>query len=369
MFHDHAVDLCRRYTGEASSGVKERIRTLPPGSPLIPRALGDQEFLEAQVLRALLEYPTTYTTRPLRIEQVIPRETGTVVRFAADSDADGLTELIAWGLFPTGGEHDLRGICGLRVLHAKHNRIDVGLLGTTATIRLAGIPEKAWKAAVELRHRQQARASVPFRSRELTPGEAVFTRAHAWSDEAWREAAALGSALLRRLMIFRAGADWLDMAGFTKHNDTYGFTLTFAKPHWTPHDELIQHLTHPEFGIALSEDMRTCSCNYGARGCRIWFDGQGHGTGRLDLQLLEADTPCEIAEYNQALTFTGSPRQEIRRTTGNFPGVAADCAQHCHSRHGTVAHLQRMREARSKDRERLLPGLARTGAGRRGSGR
>ncbi|MGW1519808.1 hypothetical protein [Streptomyces sp. NPDC002287] len=83
------VDLCRRYTGETWAGAKERIDRLPEGSPLIPSARGDQAFLEGQVLRALLEYPTTYTTRPLRIVRVIPDERRPVIRFAADSDPEG----------------------------------------------------------------------------------------------------------------------------------------------------------------------------------------------------------------------------------------------------------------------------------------
>ncbi|MEU0283999.1 hypothetical protein ACIOGX_00080 [Streptomyces sp. NPDC088147] len=35
------------------------------------------------------------------------------------------------------------------------------------------------------------------------------------------------------------------MAGFTKHADTHGFRLPFAKVRWTDHDLLIEHLTHP----------------------------------------------------------------------------------------------------------------------------
>lgn len=90
---------------------------------LIPSVGSDQAFLESEVLRALLEFHTTYTTRPLRIMRVIPYENRPVIRFAADADPDGLTDLISWGLFSTGGEDDLRGICGLRIIKAQHGRI------------------------------------------------------------------------------------------------------------------------------------------------------------------------------------------------------------------------------------------------------
>ncbi|MEV4451574.1 hypothetical protein [Streptomyces mirabilis] len=108
MHLNDAVAVCRRYTGETSAGARARIRDLPSGSPLIPSAGGDQAFLESELLRALLEHPTTYTTRPLRIERVVRYAVRPVIRFAEDADADGLTDLISWGLFPTGGEHDLK---------------------------------------------------------------------------------------------------------------------------------------------------------------------------------------------------------------------------------------------------------------------
>ncbi|MBO3676888.1 hypothetical protein [Streptomyces sp. NEAU-YJ-81] len=158
---------------------------------------------------------------------------------------------------------------------------------------------------------------------------------------------------MRRLLIFRSGADWLDMAGFTKHANTYGIRLTFAGARWTDHDVLIGHLTHPICGIALKEDMRTCTCPYGERACRLWFDGPEQTHGRLDLQMHEAGADCEIAEYNQALTFTGSPSDEITHVTGNPPGMTAECAPNCHRRHGTLAHLQRVAETRREEYDRL----------------
>ncbi|MGW8554499.1 hypothetical protein [Streptomyces tubercidicus] len=95
---------------------------------------------------------------------------------------------------------------------------------------------------------------------------------------------------------------------------TYGFRLTFTESHWTDHDTIIDHLTHPVCGLALKEDMRTCTCTcaFGERSCRIWFDGPEQAAGRLDLQLVND----QIADYNQALTYAGSPSAEILRGTG-----------------------------------------------------
>ncbi|NBE53958.1 hypothetical protein [Streptomyces boluensis] len=349
------IDLCRRYTGETWSGAKERIERLPEGSPPIPAAQGQQAFLESQVLRALLDHPTTYTTRPLRILRVIPNERRPVVRFAADSDPDGLADLISWGLFSSGGKHDLHGISGLRVAKDGHGRLDLELHGTNARIRLEGVPDRAWAQAEEIRHMTAVKHNEqsPCRHLGLTQGERAFAHEHGWFERQWQETAEFGSALLRRLLIFRSGADWLDMAGFTKHADTYGFQLTFAGTRWTDHDLLVEHLTHPVCGIALTEDMRTCSCSYGKKGCRLWFNGPDHAPGRLDLQMLEAGPDCEVAEYNQALAFTGSPSTQIARVTGNPPGMTADCAPNCHRHHDTVGHLQRVIKRREKELHRL----------------
>ncbi|MFD9427339.1 MULTISPECIES: hypothetical protein [unclassified Streptomyces] len=354
MPKNELIDLCRRYTGETWSGAKERFERLPEGSPLIPAARGEQAFLESQVLRALLEHPTTYTTHPLRILRVIPDERRPVIRFAADSDPDGLADLIAWGLFSSGGKHNLGGISGLRVTEAGHDRLDVGLHGTDARLRLEGVPDRAWVRAEKIRYLTAAEhgEQSPCRHRGLTPGERAFAYDHGWFTQRWRETAAFGSALLRRLLIFRSGADWLDMAGFIKHTNTYGFRLTFAGARWTDHDVLVKHLTDPLCGIALKEDMRTCSCAYGGKGCRLWFDGPERAPGRLDLQMVEAGPDCEVAEYNQALAFTGSPSSQITRVTGNPPGMTADCAPTCHRLHDTVGYLQRVAEGRMKELDR-----------------
>ncbi|MEU6404529.1 hypothetical protein [Streptomyces sp. NPDC046985] len=355
MPKDELIALCCRYTGETWSGAKERIGQQPNGSPLIPAAFGEQAILESKLLRALLDHPTAYTTRPLRILRVIPYEHRPVIRFAADSDPDGLADLIAWGLFSSGGKHNLGGISGLRLLNAGHGRLDLRLHGTAARIRLEGVPDRAWAQAEEIRYLTAAEYNEqsPCRHPGLTPGEWNFANEHGWFEQRWRETAAFGSALLRRLLIFRSGADWLDMAGFTKHTNTYGIRLTFAGARWTDHDVLIKHLTDPLCGIALKEDMRTCSCAYGRNGCRLWFDGPERVPGRLDLQMIDAGPDCEVAEYNQALTFTGSPSGQITRVTGYPPGMTADCAPNCHRHHDTLGHLQRVAERRRKELDRL----------------
>ncbi|MGW2858188.1 hypothetical protein [Streptomyces sp. NPDC001205] len=349
------IDLVRRYTGETWAGAKARLALLSEGSPLIPAAHADQAFLESQVLVALLEYPTTYTTRPLRIQRVIPDEHRPVLRFAADADVDGLAEMIAWGLFPSGDRDSLRGISGLRLIASGHGRLDVGLLGTRARLRLEGVPEQAWTRAEQMRAWAAAEngSTSPCRHRGMTPEERAFAHEHPWYGEAWREVSALGSALLRRLLIFRSGADWLDMAGYTKHVNTFGFRLTFARSCWTDPDAIVEHLTHPLCGIALKEDMRTSTNGYHRQGCRLWFDGPDEMPGRLDLQMTEAGADCEVAEYNQALTFTGSPADEITQVTGHAPGMTIACPARCHGRHDTVAHLRRVIKSRLREYERL----------------
>ncbi|MFI5867459.1 hypothetical protein [Streptomyces sp. NPDC051546] len=355
MRMDDHINLCRRYTGESWAGAKERIELLPADSSPIPRAEGQQAQLEASVLRALLDYPTTYTTSPLRIERIIPAQPYSVIRFAPDADPHGLTDMISWGLFSSGDADYLGGIAGLRILATRHNRMDIGYPQGTARIRLEGVPQRAWKEAEALR-REAARENnddVPFRAVGPTRAEKAFADRHGWFDRARGESAALGSALLRRLMIFRSGADWLDMAGFTKHTDTYGFRLTSATTRWTDHDTLIEELTHPVCGIPLAEDMRTCGCRRG-HDCRIWFDTPDSGTkGRLDLQLLRVTEACDIAEYHHALTLTGCPPAETTRVTGlgSYPHVP--CVPDCRGSHTIVDRLRESAARREAERKTL----------------
>ncbi|QIY99206.2 hypothetical protein HEP87_41300 [Streptomyces sp. S1D4-11] len=219
-------------------------------------------------------------------------------------------------------------------------------------MRLEGIPERSRREAESVRARMAAKwkETVPFRHPELTPAELAFTDAHGWFADGWRKAASLGSALLRRIHIFRSGTTWLDLAAFTKHTTTFGFRLTFAESHRIPHDAFIEQLTHPVCGIALEEDMRTCGCPYGGGGCRIWFDACGLASGRLDLQFLTAKG-CEVAEYNAALAVSGSPAPEILRHTDQPPGASWECDASCGRHHGKLQYLRRVAASRREERE------------------
>ncbi|GAA1371535.1 hypothetical protein GCM10009612_62800 [Streptomyces beijiangensis] len=96
--------------------------------------------------------------------------------------------------------------------------------------------------------------------------------------------------------------------------------------------------------------MRSCACAFGERGCRVWFDGPEQAAGRLDLQFLAEQGNCEIVECNPALTYGGSPSEEISRVTGCPPGASVVCVPGCHGRHGEVGFLRRMGEGRCKER-------------------
>lgn len=84
-------------------------------------------------------------------------------------------------------------------------------------------------------------------------------------------------------------------------------------------------------------------------GLQDWFDGPEHAPGGLDLQLVTDQGDCEIAEYNQALTYAGSPSAEILWVTGCPQGLRWCVHPGCHGRHGKVAFLRRMAEGRRKE--------------------
>lgn len=122
-----------------------------------------------------------------------------------------------------------------------------------------------------------------------------------------------------------AGPDWLDMAGFTKHVSTYGFRLTFAESHWTEHDTLIEHLTHPVCGFALKEDMRTCTCAFAQRGCR---------TGSTAPNMRPEDSTCSLSPIKGTARSPSTTRlsptraARVRRSCGS-PGAPRGCGGVC----------------------------------------
>ncbi|GLW74955.1 hypothetical protein Kpho02_72520 [Kitasatospora phosalacinea] len=354
MHLDDAAELRRRYTGESRCGAKAELRRLPAGDPLIPRSSGDQEFLEAEVLRGLLEYPSTYTTRPFRVLWVIPRPTGMTIRFAADADADGLTDFVAWGLFPAGGEDDMRGIPGLRLVNAGHNRMDVGLLGTRARIRLEGVPSTSWREVEAVRQRAAGDAgeTAPFRHPELTLSEKAFTQRHSWLVEARRGTAALGSALLRRLGLFRTAADWHDMAGYTKYSDTFAFRMTFTKEMLTSHAEFLRQLTQPDCGIPIVQRMAACSCATGGTDCRLYLTCQPPYEGRVELQFATS-WECSASEIAEVLRYAGSPESDIARYVPLRPGLACRHDRAIHGR--TLQFLQGLAGSRRAQRAEAAP--------------
>ncbi|WP_034087926.1 hypothetical protein [Streptacidiphilus albus] len=351
MSFQDVVELRRRYTGETAAGAAQEIRRLARTSAIIPAAEGIQQRLESEVMRCLLDYPSTYTTRPLRVERVVPRPDTLIVRFAADNDPDGLTDQLAWGLFPTGGRDDMRGVPGLRLQTAAHDRLDVMLLGTSARIRLEGVPTRSWREIERVRSARARASNEPLAMRHptLTPNESAYLNEHAKYISHGHSAAPLGSALLRRLMIFRSAAHWHDMAGYHKHSTTFAFRMTFTRASIEPHQALLQALSDPRCGIPLTLRTDACHCQWGYDECRLYLEADGCGDGRVELQF-HTISDCHIPAAVEVLRFSGSPCAHIVQYLPP-PTTASRCDHPADYHGGTIRFLQKLARGRRVERE------------------
>ncbi|MYW05623.1 hypothetical protein [Streptomyces sp. SID3343] len=204
-------------------------------------------------------------------------------------------------------------------------RLDVHLLGTDARVRLEGVPTSSWREIETVRrmaHRAEGTVA-PFTHPTLTPGEIAFRKAYPRALERARETAFLGSALLRRLMIFRNASGWHDLAGHHQHRTTFAFRMTFGRGKTgSRHRDLVRALTDPLFGIAL--------VHHGLHGlrpdgddCRFVLDAVAPVEARVDLQFMTVED-CAVRRAVDALRSTGCPQADIDR----YATVAADTRCH-----------------------------------------
>lgn len=176
------------------------------------------------------------------------------------------------------------GITGLRVLGIDERGLGLGLAGTDARLTLAGPSVRKWRVALAA-HRADCRTDdcCPlWDAPELTPFEAAYlARDVAWwkkqSDVAW-----VASGLLRRIALFHTVTTPYCVR-YWQHGLGWKFELRYEHGVPVQHDELLAHLTHPRWGLALQINRehcacKPCDCDGGAE--RNCFLSLGAGLGR-----------------------------------------------------------------------------------------
>ncbi|MGI5451449.1 hypothetical protein ACQEVM_37955 [Streptomyces sp. CA-243310] len=260
------------------------------GQHPVPEAGRDQARLEAAVFERL-GGTIDYCAHPTGVAQLTPRPTH--LTLAVDrklGPRHRLYEHCLQALLPTqytgtdeGGD-GLGGIVGVRLLTIDEAGLHLGLAGTDARVTLTGPTEQQWCAAVAS-HQDSLRQGpydVLWDAPDLTRPELDYVA----KDPTWwgerDEAAWVASSLLRRIGLFHMVTKPFCVR-YWQHGLGWKFELNYEHGVPVDHDAVIEHLTHPRWGMnaKVTRDhcaCKPCDCDGGAeRSC--WFTLEPEGPG------------------------------------------------------------------------------------------
>jgi hypothetical protein len=255
----------RRYTGES---VRQTQRERSGGRISIPRPVGEQMWLEAQLFRALIR-DSEDQGYACGIRAVSPGSRTLQIEIGGEHLALAVLRAILPVTYP--GEQLEPNIPGLRVRRPERGRLTVTLLGSTARVTLAGAPDRAWRAALHQRRTDvEADGSIAlWREPRLHPHEAAYRHALTLSriptvagggraiPPDW-----IASGLLRRINLLNNGARPYYTTGYVNwgpSGHSWVMDLHFA-PGNLSHDTLLAMLLDAAFGLPLALEDLYCGC-------------------------------------------------------------------------------------------------------------
>ncbi|MEU8954893.1 hypothetical protein AB0C93_11370 [Streptomyces sp. NPDC048518] len=148
----------------------------------------------------------------------------------------------------------------------------------------AGLPE-GWEA-IERRHRRWCEGNglrPLWTTPDVDPVESAYLTTFPSLERCRSKRAATGSALLRRIALFHTVASFYRVQCWDE-GDSWQIDARTAHPraHW--HDQFLQRLCHPRWGVGAQVAHRYCFCaepeapyQWGHT-CSFYF-GEGHGYG------------------------------------------------------------------------------------------
>ncbi|MGW6857785.1 hypothetical protein [Streptomyces xanthophaeus] len=256
----------------------------------VPEAGRDQARLEAAVFERL-GGTVDYCAHPVGIAHLTPQPTRLTV--AVDrklGPRHRLYKHALQALLPaqyTGSDEKVEapaGIVGVRLRAIDSNGLHLGLAGTDAHVTLTGPTEQQWRAAMAS-HRESFRREsydLLWEATDLTRPELdyIATLPTWWAER--DETAWVASGLLRRIGLFHTVTKPFCVS-YWQHG--LGWKLELRYEHGVPvdHDAVIEHLTHPRWGMnaQVKRDFcacKPCDCDGGAeRTC--WFTLEPAGLG------------------------------------------------------------------------------------------
>ncbi|MBF6336841.1 hypothetical protein IU450_13200 [Nocardia abscessus] len=287
----------RSYTGESAQAARQ-IRP-PAHRTSIPAAVGDQMLLEAEILVALID-SRNWTVHPFAISRVRPQRDGIVLwvdeRVAAFGRTYDAATDVLYRLVPYADENGsfVAGVAGLRLGRHSGRNIELRMAGTSGVVVLRCAPHASWRAAIDtVRTDLEASDHRPLWDTGCTVG-ASERRFIGWQIDAFPQFAWLGSALLRRLHLFRSAS----RAFYTKGwccNGRFKLELNSTAGIGSYHRQFIDCLTDSGLGIPLATKDIDCYCDslQTMQSCTCWIE-LGPRTGDAILQLRFSHNPRTI---------------------------------------------------------------------------
>ncbi|MFF2654291.1 hypothetical protein [Streptomyces sp. NPDC058045] len=252
-----------------------------------------------------------------------------------------LSRLLPAAPAPGSGDEP-HGIPGLRMSGIDSRHLHLCMVkdpGQTATLVLAlpkGLREN-W-ADIECRHRRWCDDNglrPLWTAPQLDGVESKCRSVYSSLEGARARRAAVGSGLLRRIALFHTVTAFYRVQCWGDA-DSWKIDARTAHPRARWHDQLLQRLCHPRWGLPVRESHRFCRCaepdtpfrwNHT---CDFYFDGRT--TGHDDPIYLRVHASPEGHDYDRQIATlhqVGAPADWMARA---FPQQAV---QH-HDRHGQV---------------------------------
>ncbi|MEU0633255.1 hypothetical protein [Streptomyces sp. NPDC005989] len=338
-----------RYWAECSGNSRRAdIRTSHPA----PAASPAQARLESLVLKQLGTSPSL-CAHPFGIASLTSTSASLTLHLDAYMGQERysfpehcLSRLLPTTPAPDNG-NDVPGIPGLRVsgIEAGGQRLHLHMVkdpeqeATLVLVLPRGLAE-GWEA-IEHRHRHwcQDNGLRPlWTTPHLDPVETGYLSAYPSREGSRARRAAVGSALLRRIALFHTVTAFYRVQCWDD-GDSWKVDARTAHPraHW--HDQLLQRLCHPRWGLPVHVAHRFCHCAepdapyQWNHTCAFYFEG--HTTGKDDPIYLRVHASPEGRDYDRQITTlrqVGAPAAWMARA------LPQEAVQH-HDQHYQAGQL------------------------------
>ncbi|MET9648603.1 hypothetical protein [Streptomyces syringium] len=330
MSHGNNLSQQARYrarcTGRGHQSEHQFLSTTRLAAP-IPEAAGEQALLEAALFERI-DGIFDYCAHPAGVHSVLPQPDHLTVRldpYLGRTDRALPLHSLA-GLLPTyytGDKEDPEGpggVTGVRLLGIDERGLHLGMAGNAASATLTGPTSEQWRD-----HLAEHRAWCA--ENELaplwdTPGlsepETADRAAHSSWYQILAKGAWLGSGLLRRIGLFHTVASPYSLR-YWNNGEDWKFELKYERGVPADHDDLIQHLLHPTWGLPLRVDHRHCECRPcdcdGGREriCSIDLAPLDGRYGGIGFRFRSTAQGYDLTEQYAKLVNSGAPSSWLRR--------------------------------------------------------